>query len=71
MCVVYGSIWNVGLRQLIQTPLTLGEAVPTGLVLTVVMVSLAWLWHRLKPNRPQLASWIKLATAAWAAFWLS
>ena len=70
MCVVYGSIWNVGLRQLIHAPLTLGQAVPTGLALTAGMVVLAWLWHRLKHHRPRLASWIKVATAAWAAFWL-
>ncbi|MEQ1910258.1 MAG: heparan-alpha-glucosaminide N-acetyltransferase domain-containing protein [Vicinamibacterales bacterium] len=70
LCVVYGSIWTVGLRQLIDRPLTLGQAVPTGLALTAVMAVLAWLWHRLKRNRPKLVSWIKVATAAWAAFWL-
>ena len=70
LCVVYGSIWNVGLRQLIERPLTLGQAALTGLALTTVMVILAWLWHRLKRNRPRLVSWIKVATAGWAAFWL-
>ena len=63
LCVVYGSIWNVGLSWFYGQALT-----PAGTSLAVVavvvsMIALAWLWNGLKHTRPRVAR--LLSVAAW------
>jgi hypothetical protein len=64
LCMVYGSAWNPGLRQIVggnQSPLMTLVAVATVLV-TVIPV--AWAWHWLSHWRPLVARRIAAGVAA-------
>ena len=61
LCIVYGSVWNVGLVQLY------GETLPPAVTVVVVaamlaaMIVLAWQWNRLKHVAPQTARRVSIA----------
>jgi uncharacterized membrane protein len=64
--ILYGSVWNVGLRQMIGPTLTL---LPTltciaGMVSSMVLLGLTWHW--LKKTRPQASQALQSAVAVLA-----
>jgi len=59
VCVLYGSIWNVGLAQLVGPVLdNVGVAAWTGL-LFATMLLLGWGWNACKRRRPEVAGVIR------------
>jgi uncharacterized membrane protein len=64
LCIVYGSVWNKGLVQLIGDTLAPVQTVPIVLVMVVSMVLLAWYWNWYKHHRPRLARYVVIAAAA-------
>jgi uncharacterized membrane protein len=61
LCIVYGSVWNVGLYQFFgdrMSPLATLAFVP---VVVVPMIGLAYYWNRLKHARPLAARRVSLA----------
>jgi uncharacterized membrane protein len=63
LCLVYGSVWNLGLWQIYQQ--SVGPAGTAAFVVLLVasMAALAWYWNWLKHARPVAATWT--ARAAW------
>lgn len=57
LCIVYGSIWNSGLRQAFGASLGPVATLVCVLLLLAAMGALGWSWHRLKQTRPRVASW--------------
>ena len=53
ICVLYGSIWNPGLRQIIGQRLTLWECLAPVIVLVGSMFFLAWTWNWCKRTLPR------------------
>jgi hypothetical protein len=71
LCIVYGSVWNVGLLQTVGETLTPAQTLPVVVAMVVAMVLLAWGWNRLKHSRPRaarLAAWGVTAAAVIALF---
>ncbi len=64
LCIVYGSIWNVGLTRYYGESLSLPATVGVVVVIEAAMVLLAWQWNRLKHHRPRTARWISFAVGA-------
>ena len=64
LCIVYGSIWNTGLTQMLGATLGPFETLAYVLILMGAMVLLAAAWNRLKHARPRLARWVALAAGA-------
>jgi len=65
LCIVYGSIWNLGLAQRYGHSLGPGATAFTVAVLLVAMGGLAVYWNWQKHVSPRIARWISLA--AWTA----
>jgi uncharacterized membrane protein len=65
LCIVYGSVWNVGLVQIYGE--TLRPLATAGVVVALLaaMVLLAWQWNRLKHVHPRAARWVTTAAGAW------
>jgi uncharacterized membrane protein len=55
LCVVYGSVWNVGLYRFYGETLSPAASVLTAVAVVVPMIALAWLWNGLKHSRPVVA----------------
>ena len=53
LCILYGSIWNSGLRQNIGATLTPLPTFGSILLLIVAMMLMAWSWNWLKRNEPR------------------
>jgi len=63
VCLVYGSPWNKGLRQLVgptQSPL---EGAFWVLGMWGAMILLAWTWHRCRREYPRVAVFIRYTSA--------
>jgi uncharacterized membrane protein len=60
LCIVYGSIWNTGLAQMLGATLGPFETLAYVLILMGAMVLLAAVWNRLKHARPRLARWVAI-----------
>lgn len=63
-CLVYGSVWNDGLRQLVGPTLDAGSAIAMALAMWASMAALAWAWSWCKTHRPVLARVIRAGTFA-------
>jgi uncharacterized membrane protein len=61
LCIVYGSVWNIGLAQIYGPTLTPRETVLTVLAVLASMVALAWYWNWWKHVRPRVARWMSVA----------
>jgi uncharacterized membrane protein len=55
LCVVYGSVWNLGLYRFYGEALSPAASVMTALAVVAPMIVLAWLWNGLKHSRPRVA----------------
>ena len=67
-CFLYGSIWNIGLRQRIGPNLT---PLPTLLWITAIVLSMAllgWTWNWFKRNDPKGSRMFRLALFASVAY---
>jgi uncharacterized membrane protein len=63
VCILYGSVWNLGLRQQIGATLPPG---PTLLAIAGLVFSMALLgigWHWMKQTDPRVSGWIRSAAA--------
>jgi uncharacterized membrane protein len=63
LCLIYGSVWNNGLRQVFGETLAPAATLPIALGLVTLMAVLAWQWNRCKHHRPATARWLSLGTA--------
>jgi acyltransferase len=61
LCIVYGSVWNKGLVQLVGETLAPIQTVPIVIVLVTSMVLLAWYWNWYKHHRPRIARYAMIA----------
>jgi hypothetical protein len=61
LCIVYGSIWNVGLAHFYGEALDPLPTVGVVIALVAAMTLLAWHWNRLKHVRPRSARWVSVA----------
>ncbi|MBI4263678.1 MAG: DUF1624 domain-containing protein [Acidobacteria bacterium] len=64
LCIVYGSVWNRGLRHSYGEALGPGATAAVVVVLLAAMTVLAWHWNRLKHTYPRAARWIAVAAGA-------
>jgi len=60
LCIVYGSVWNLGLRQLVGPTLTVLPALGCVVGLWVSMALLAGAWYWCKHHEPGIAQWIRV-----------
>jgi uncharacterized membrane protein YeiB len=70
LALVYGSIWNTGLRQAIGPRLDWPGVATWVLLVTVAMAILAWSWDRCKRQGPRLAALIRTAVAIFLIYGL-
>jgi uncharacterized membrane protein len=63
LCIVYGSVWNQGLVQLLGTTLRPIDTLPIVVALVGAMTLLAWYWNWYKHHRPRAARYIVIAVA--------
>jgi uncharacterized membrane protein len=68
LALVYGSIWNTGLRQAIGPRLDWPGVAIWVLLVTVAMAILAWSWDRCKRQGPRLAALIRTAVAVFLIY---
>jgi hypothetical protein len=62
LCIVYGSVWNLGLAQLIGSTLSLPLALACVATLLISMMLLATAWYWCKKNKPALARQVRIGT---------
>ncbi|MBS1852327.1 MAG: DUF1624 domain-containing protein [Acidobacteria bacterium] len=67
ICILYGSVWNIGLRQRLGATLTPGATLACIALLLIAMIVLGILWNRFKTAQPQSSWWLRSAVLA-AAF---
>jgi uncharacterized membrane protein len=60
LCIVYGSIWNIGLAQLFGPTLAPVQMLLTVVLLITAMVGLARFWNAVKHTHPPAARWISI-----------
>lgn len=68
LCLLYGSIWGPGLRQLIGNRLGLPATLGVIVGLMAVMTLMAYLWNRVKKGDPVRRRIIRLAIALALAY---
>lgn len=59
VCLVYGSVWNEGLRQQVGPTLPLLPAAAFATVMCAAMMLLASGWHSCKRHQPGIAQWVR------------
>jgi len=64
LCLVYGSVWNAGLRQVVGASLTILPALGVVALMWISMTALACAWRWCKQRRPRTARWVRVGTAA-------
>jgi uncharacterized membrane protein len=64
LCLVYGSIWNVGLAQIYGMTRTPRQMLVIVVLLVAAMTGLAWYWNWWKHTRPRAARWTSVAAGA-------
>jgi len=71
VCILYGSIWNPGVQQILGGKLTWIGAMGIAVTLQVSMVALAYWWHKAKRTVPQHSAFVRTAVVGMAvAYWL-
>jgi uncharacterized membrane protein len=64
LCLVYGSIWNSGLRQLVGPTLPWNAAIGYAALMWLVMGLYALIWHWTKRTHPRTAAVLRWTLAA-------
>ena len=62
LCIVYGSVWNVGLRQFVGPSLTVLPALVSVAMMWASMAALACAWRWCKDHEPGIAQWVRAGT---------
>ena len=62
--IVYGTIWNTGLRQFYAESLAPGLTALVVAAMFAAMTLFAWHWNRLKDVQPRAARWVCVAVGA-------
>lgn len=62
LCIVYGSVWNLGLRQLVGPSLTVLPALVAVATMWVSMAALACAWRWCKQHEPGIAQCVRAGT---------
>ncbi|MGE0447812.1 MAG: heparan-alpha-glucosaminide N-acetyltransferase domain-containing protein, partial [Vicinamibacterales bacterium] len=62
LCLVYGSIWNTGLKQAVGASLPLVPALGVVAGIWTAMAGLAVAWHWSRHHYPGVAWWVRAAT---------
>jgi hypothetical protein len=60
LCIVYGSIWNRGLAQMVGPTLTPSQMLIPVVLLMTAMAGLAWFWNAVKHTHSRAARWISV-----------
>jgi uncharacterized membrane protein len=68
ICILYGSTWNLGMRQLIGPTLTFVPTLEWILLLLVSMTLAAWAWNWFKHNEPVKLRWLQSAAVLLIAY---
>jgi hypothetical protein len=63
LCIVYGSVWNKGLVQLLGATLRPIDTLPIVIAIVGAMTLLAWYWNWYKHHRPRAARYVVIAVA--------
>jgi uncharacterized membrane protein len=71
VAILYGSLWNPGLRQLIGSTLGLPSTMAWIAAMLIVMVLLAWGWNWTKKNAPGRTLAVRAAIVLVAAYSLA
>jgi len=58
LCVVYGSVWNVGLYRFFGERMSPPATVAFVVAVVLAMITLAWYWNWLKHASPRAARWV-------------
>ena len=66
--LLYGSVWNPGLLQLLGTHYGPGPTVAWIAALLGAMTLMAWLWSQTKRSRPAIATLVRLGAASALTF---
>jgi len=64
LCIVYGSIWNRGLAQIVGPTLGPGRTVVCVVLLLAAMAGLAWYWNWWKHTKPRAARWTAIGAGS-------
>jgi uncharacterized membrane protein len=64
ICILYGSVWNIGLRQRLGATLTPASTFACIALLLISMTILGIMWNRFKVTRPQPSWWLRSALLA-------
>jgi uncharacterized membrane protein len=62
LCIVYGSVWNVGLRHLVGPSLSVLPALAAVVTMWASMAALAFVWRWCKHHEPGIAQWVRAGT---------
>jgi uncharacterized membrane protein len=68
ICVLYGSIWNPGLREMVGATLAPLPTMGGIVVLVTAMVLLGWTWNAFKRNEPRRSYALKFAVLLLAIY---
>lgn len=63
LCILYGSVWNMGLRQYVGPSLTFWDAASCAVTLVVCMIGMALGWSWMKKTWRSQPAWLK------ASYW--
>jgi uncharacterized membrane protein len=61
LCIVYGSVWNVGLVQIFGPTRTPEQTIVLVIVVVSSMAALAYYWNWFKHVNPRAAKWVSYA----------
>jgi hypothetical protein len=62
LCIVYGSVWNEGLQQVIGPSLTMLPSLLAVATMWGAMAALACIWRGCKHREPGIAQWVRAGT---------
>lgn len=68
LCVLYGSIWNRGLFQLVGPSLSLSATAASVVAMLTAMSLLAWTWHECKQRSAAISAFIRAGLTAVAIY---
>jgi peptidoglycan/LPS O-acetylase OafA/YrhL len=71
ICILYGSTWNLGLRQRIGPTLTFLPTLEWIIFLLASMTLAAWMWNWFKHNEPVKLRWLQSAAVLLIAYSLT
>jgi uncharacterized membrane protein len=71
ICILYGSSWNLGLRQLIGPTLNFLPTLEWIMLLLITMTLLGFMWNRFKHAQPAKTFWLQSAAVVLIAYSLT